>query len=373
MTGDESVDALVVGGGFFGAAIACHLTRERGLRRVVVVEREANLLARASFANQARVHNGYHYPRSFTTAFRSRVNLPWFLRDYPDAVRRDFTKIYAIARTGSKVSARQFERFCLGIGAAIEPADPAICGLFDPHFVERVYRVEECAFDASRLREILTAGLVAAGVEARCGQRVTRIVPNSGRFDVSVASGDEVLRLMRAKLVFNCTYSGLNHLGFAGGVMARSGLKHEIAELALIRPPSALAGLGITVMDGPFFSLMPFPALGLHTLSHVRYTPHCDWADSPSVDPYVRLEEYHKETRVNRMLRDVVRWLPSMADAEPRGSLFEVKTVLTRNESDDGRPILFERHGEYPGLFSVLGGKIDNVYDILERLRAETL
>ena len=26
-------------------------------------------------------------------------------------------------------------------------------------------------------------------------------------------------------------------------------------------------------MCGPFFSAMPFPARGLHTLSHVRYTP----------------------------------------------------------------------------------------------------
>ena len=49
-------------------------------------------------------------------------------------------------------------------------------------------------------------------------------------------------------------------------------------------------------------------------------------------------------------------------------SLFEVKTILAKNESDDGRPILFEKHATLPGCYSVLGGKIDNIYDVLEML-----
>jgi hypothetical protein len=32
---------------------------------------------------------------------------------------------------------------------------------------------------------------------------------------------------------------------------------------------------------------------------------------------------------------------------------------------------LFEKHSELPGCYSVLGGKIDNIYDVLEKLDAE--
>ncbi|HEY0588257.1 MAG TPA: FAD-dependent oxidoreductase, partial [Pseudoduganella sp.] len=119
----REVDAVVIGGGFYGAAIAIYLAKQRGLRRVVLLERETKLLGRASYHNQARVHNGYHYPRSFTTAFRSRVNLPKFVRDWPEAVKMDFIKLYAIARRNSKVTAKQFERFCNEIGAKIQPAE----------------------------------------------------------------------------------------------------------------------------------------------------------------------------------------------------------------------------------------------------------
>ncbi|MEO8408657.1 MAG: D amino acid oxidase (DAO) family protein, partial [Oxalobacteraceae bacterium] len=125
------------------------------------------------------------------------------------------------------------------------------------------------------------------------------------------------------------------------------------------------------VMDGPFFSMMPFPARGLHTLSHVRYTPHLHWKDELGIDPYQKLDHYDRATRVDRMVRDVGRYLPAVFDAKYIDSLFEVKTVLVKNEGDDGRPILFEKHSELPGCYSVLGGKIDNIYDVLEKLDAE--
>jgi hypothetical protein len=125
-------------------------------------------------------------------------------------------------------------------------------------------------------------------------------------------------------------------------------------------------------MDGPFFSIMPFPARDLHTLSHVRYTPHNNWVDQPGLDPYQRMESYHCETRVERMMRDVSRYMPAIADAKYVESLFEVKTILVKNEGDDGRPILFERHNLMPNCYSILGGKIDNIYDVLEKLDAES-
>ncbi|WP_431274094.1 FAD-dependent oxidoreductase [Variovorax ureilyticus] len=81
-------DAIVIGGGFYGATIAIYLTEHRGLKRVALIERESGLMRRASHNNQARVHNGYHYPRSFITAFRSRVNLPRFVRDWPEIVKK---------------------------------------------------------------------------------------------------------------------------------------------------------------------------------------------------------------------------------------------------------------------------------------------
>lgn len=68
------------------------------------------------------------------------------------------------------------------------------------------------------------------------------------------------------------------------------------------------------------------------------------------------------------MIADAARLVPSLRSAQWRRSLFEIKTVLVRNETDDGRPVLLRREALHPRFFSVLGAKIDNVYDILARL-----
>ncbi len=372
----DRCDAVVIGGGFYGTAIASYLVRTRGLRRVALVEREPVLLSRASFHNQARVHNGYHYPRSFTTAYRSRVNLPRFVRDWPQAVRRDFQALYAIARRNSKVTARQFERFCREIGARLKPAPAVQQRLFEPRLVEQVFEVEECAFDATALRRWAEQSLREDAVELHFSTRVCA-VDRRGEGGLRVrlrpvggATGSGAERVLESRLVVNCTYSGLNQIG-GDWAPTHQRLKHELTEMALVDCPPALRDLGITVMDGPFFSLMPFPSRGLHTLSHVRYTPHLHFSDEPGMDPYQRLADAERASRFDRMQRDVARYLPSIAQARQVDSLFEVKTVLVKNEGDDGRPILFERHEALPGCYSVLGGKIDNIYDALERLDAE--
>ncbi|WP_439865496.1 FAD-dependent oxidoreductase [Pseudomonas antarctica] len=364
----SSHDAIIIGGGFYGAAIAAYLVKQRGLKRVVLIEREPALLTRASYNNQARVHNGYHYPRSFTTAYRSRINLPRFVQDWSSAVKQDFTKLYAIARRNSKVTARQFERFCRDIGADFRVADPTLRRLFEPRLIEEVYIVKEYVFDATRLASLAEQELTQGGVEILYDTCVTAVSKGLDTpLQVAIRDQQGSMRLLTGRFVFNCTYSGLNQLfGDFSGVC--SGLKQEITEMALMQMPEALCGLGVTVMDGPFFSLMPFPACGLHTLSHVRYTPHMHWHDQRGTDPYEKLKRYHKETRVDRMVRDAARYMPELLNAEYKKSLFEVKTVLTKNESDDGRPILFEKHMDLPGCYSVLGGKIDNIYDVLEKL-----
>ncbi len=368
-----SQDAIVIGGGFYGVVIAIYLARQRGFQRVTLVERERTLLTRASYNNQARVHNGYHYPRSFTTAYRSRINLPHFVRDWGDAVARDFTKVYAIARRNSKVTARQFERFCQNIGAPTQAASPALRALFEPRLIEEVFEVEEYAFNAAKLAQWAERELHESGVQVVLGTTVTAIArAPEQRLQLSARSRDGAETELGCRYLFNCSYSGLNQLGgdFPG---TQTPLKHEITEMALVEAPTVLQGLGVTVMDGPFFSLMPFPARGLHTLSHVRYTPHLHWDDQRGLDPHRKLAEYERRSRFDRMVRDVGRYMPAVQEARYVESLFEVKTTLAKNEGDDGRPILFERHESLPGCYSILGGKIDNIYDAIDKLEQEEL
>src|SRR5262249_20151249 len=118
----EAYDRLVIGAGFFGLHGA-HLFAGQGLRVAIADAKEAPMLS-ASQINQARVHNGYHYPRSVTTAKSSAEYYDRFTTEFSHCINHEFTQIYAVAGAQSLISARGFLRFCGWTGIPAEQIDP---------------------------------------------------------------------------------------------------------------------------------------------------------------------------------------------------------------------------------------------------------
>jgi hypothetical protein len=143
--------------------------------------------------------------------------------------------------------------------------------------------------------------------------------------------------------------------------------------MALVQMPSSWKDRALTVMDGPFFSLVPFPSEGLHTLSHVRYTPQVRWEDGdPTQVVYpskADLENYKSTFR--EMKADLVRYVPELSEITYQKSIREIKTVLAKVDMTDSRPVLVRRDFGIQGYFCVLGGKIDNISDVIEELNVQ--
>lgn len=362
-------DAVVIGGGFYGCAIALELTTY--FDRVALLEKEADLMQRASYVNQARIHQGYHYPRSILTALRSRVNFKRFVAEFSDCVYNDFDKYYAIGRVSSKVSAEQFRLFCQRIDAPVQAAPKSIRQLFNRDLIEDVFTVKEWAFDSVKLKLMMLDKLAPATVDVALNTQVVRLMTQANGMQLTCAQeqGD---RKLQTRYVFNCTYSQINQI-LDASQLALIPLKHEYTEMALVQAPDPIRQMGITVMDGPFFSIMPFPARGLHSLSHVRYTPHHYWQDRMG-DPYIDAHRYFQEVKPKsqhvHMIKDAQRYIPVLSECQYQDSIWEVKTVLPQSEVDDSRPILFRQSDQIPNFISIMGGKIDNIFDIRENLKS---
>lgn len=351
----------MIGGGYFGCTLAVHL-RLLG-RSVVLVEREDDILQRASRHNQARIHRGYHYPRSLRTGLRSSANYERFVSDHADAVDERVTSIYAIARRNSRVSASQFRLFCERIGAPIQPPDPAIEALFDPGLVEAVFTVQEAVFDSTTIAGRLRSQMATLGVQVHLGEEVDRIEPSRHGLLVNTTTPDRLAKHLATE-VYVCAYAATNALLDRCGLRPIP-LRRQETELVLVRLLPALAGVGITVMDGPFFSVLPFPGRsGTHSLTHVRFTPRQrsgEWVSAESDRPPGSAFTY--------MVHDAMRYVPSLGMAEYVASVRETKVFPAFDGDNDGRPIVIHRPAEMPGLTFIVGGKIDNAYDMLDDLR----
>jgi len=355
-------DYIVIGGGFYGCCLALYLRSISD--RVLLVEAGDALMTRASRVNQARVHTGFHYPRSAITAVKSMLLHQKFVKDFPEAVVDDFQMLYAVARRRSKITAKKFHRMFRDIGAPIELARPDQRALFNDDRVEDVFSCFEVAFDYSVLARGMARRLEQAGVEVRLSTALANLENQPRGIVAGLSDGSEVT----ARYAFNITYSQINTV-LAKADLPPASLKHEVAEIALVEPPEELKGAAVTVMDGPFFSCMPYPAADLYSLTHVRYTPHESWADHEARDPYAHFAATDPETRYAFMLRDAQLYMPCLSGARYERSIYDVKTVLIKNEQDDGRPILYHQKPEDSRVISILGGKIDNIYDLFDAVK----
>lgn len=368
---NEKEKVLVVGGGFFGLYLAWFLSQLN--YKVLLFEAESDFMAHASFHNQARVHQGYHYPRSVLTALRSRETFERFVAEFPDSVYRDFDKYYLIGKHLGKVSSSQFYNFFRRIGCPITRADGKIFDLVNKNYISDCFLTKEFAFDSTCLKHQLLDRLASTGAELFLNHKAIKVQRGEGReLLLTVEDKNKEIKMFSAQNIFNCTYSGLNLIPFASRLSVIP-LKHELTEMVLVNVPEEISHMGITVMCGPFFSVMPFPAVRdngvpVHSFSHVRYTPHYEWYDSKDTLGYAHLKD-QQNSAWTYMLKDASRYMPILENCKFKRSLWEIKTVLPRSEVDDSRPILAKFNYGLEGFHCIMGGKIDNIYDAVESVK----
>lgn len=354
---NEGFDVAIIGGGIYGCILALHF--KKTYKKVVLIEKEADLLLKASYNNQARIHNGYHYPRSFITALRSHINYKRFILDFRDCVVDNSQMVYAIASNNSKITTHQFLKFCQQIGSPVNRVSKKIKDLFDERLINDAFLVDEAVFNAAKLRDILKEKLNLAKVKIKYSTEAVKVIKQGKDITIQLKNGQTIF----SNLVLNCSYSNINTI-LQNSNLAQLPLKHELTEMPLLEMPDELKKIGITIMDGPFFSIMPFPDKKLHTMHHVRYTPITSNIDVNESFP----SNLHIESNAIFMIKDAQRYIPLLKKVKYKGSLYETKTVLIFNEISDARPILFKKNYGIKNFFIIMGGKIDNIYDIVQEL-----
>src|SRR5688572_27903552 len=101
MSRASAIDYLVIGGGFYGCSLALFLRSVSD--KIIVVEAGGALMIRAFLLIQARMHTGFHYPRSAMTLVRSMTLHRRFADDFPELIHDDFLTLSAIPRRRSKI------------------------------------------------------------------------------------------------------------------------------------------------------------------------------------------------------------------------------------------------------------------------------
>ncbi len=367
-------DKIIIGGGLYGlyAALKCG---EKG-QKVLVLERDSSAFMRGTYINQARVHMGYHYPRSYSTAIKSAHYFQRFCKDYSFCLHTGFDQIYATSSHFSWTNAFEFKKFC---GAAdIRCEDVFTTKYFNEGMCDGAFLTTEYAYDAQVLKNwFLEKILALPNIEIRYDCRVQTIERQSKNWQVKVERDNMTFE---SSFLLNATYASVNDI-HALLDLPPFQIKYEKCEIILCEVDEKLKNTGITVMDGPFFSLMPFGQTGLHSLTSVTFTPHETSYDVtatfPCQDDSDRLcspgnlyncnECPAKPASAWPYMNQLARkYLKDEFGFTYKTSLFSMKPILKASEIDDSRPTVVRKMSDEPCLYSVLSGKINTVYDLDE-------
>ena len=330
----------VIGGGVFGATAAVDLARAGA--QVDLLEARDDILHGATARCQARLHRGYHYPRSDATAAAAREAAPEFEARYPEAIRTA-AHHYVIA-DDSKVSADEYLAFLDRMSLPYRVVEP-----LQVHHAQLTVRVPESFVDVDVLRRLLRRDLILSGVQIHLGQRVE---PDVAGYDLTVVA----------------TY---------GQPWSRP-LRYEVCEVALVEVPR-YAGQSFVVLDGDHVSLDPYGKV--HMLYDVANSVH-----RAEVDGGITGAKYNEllntwgpvrtsQTNVNAMLINAGRHLRGVELGGQgvviyHGSLFSVRAVLPDVDATDERPTLVERDGN---VISILSGKICTAVSTARQVTASAM
>ena len=255
----KKYDKIIIGAGLYGlySAVYCGKKGEN----ILVLECDDVPFARRTYINQARVHMGYHYPRSISTASKSRNYFDRFCRDYPESIKEDFTKIYATSANFSWTNKEQFEKFCHDTDIPCERISNT--KYFKEGMCDGTFLTKEYTYDWRILRDLLLKDIEKLeNITVRYNSFITKIENTGEEYVLTLKDGES----FSAGYVLNSTYASVNQINSMAGFETFP-IKYELCEIILCTVDEKLKDTGITVMDGPFFSIMPFGKTGYHSLT----------------------------------------------------------------------------------------------------------
>jgi len=338
---------LVVGGGIFGTTASVALATS-GFN-VTLHEELDSIMKCASDINQYRLHRGYHYPRSKSTAQECLDGLKSFKRKYgASVVDGDVNHFYAISSRDSLVSSGEYTKFLDEMGLEYNLHEPF-------NGTDLTVEVGEELFDSEKLKVQVTQKMKGVGVNVVLNKHTTE--EDFDDYDYVVIA----------------TYAKINEL-----LDESIQYQYEVVEKPVVKLPEQYKNKSMVVMDGPFMCLDPYKD-GYHVLGHVEHAIHStNVGDYPMVlnkhiVEYLNNGVVHNPhvTKINKFIEAGMEFFEDFDKLEHIGSMFTIRTVLAHREHDDARPTIVtqEAHNVYTIFSGKIGTCVQAANELVRRLQ----
>jgi hypothetical protein len=287
-----------------------------------------------------------------------------FKEKYHDCVMGQFENAYFIASEGSLTSPQDYLKFCNDLGLNYKEIEMRNFPV-EIHGVDFGIFCEEVVYDSKLIKSSVLRALDQSNVSIALKTSIHDAQFDHCGINLIDYHGD----VTSAQVVINATYSDINRLTQNLGYDISEN-QYEYTAVPIIEldiPP-----IGVTIMDGPFFTLLPYGVSGKYLLYGVNNSvirrvtsqqmPQI-WHD-PETAPFNALNQ-------GRFFEDmktaVASFMPIINQAKLSGFLQGPRMVLAKKDDTDARPSvinIFE--DKYMTIFS---GKIDHSIWVADEIK----
>ena len=269
----------ILGAGFYGCHLAVVL--HKAGHEVVVFESATDIFTGASGSIPARIHLGFHYPRSLETRRSCQKHVPEFMQIYGEFTNAVDKNVYAIAADSSLVDFQQYARSMRTDNLTCISIPPKSLGLQN---VEGALLTDERHIVTDDVKKFFKNYLETFGLILY--SQVTSII-DSPAYDLTI----------------DATFCANNRASVD---------RYEPCVVGLLKGPTDIA---VTIMDGPFGSVYPWnEGKGLCSMSSAKWTPlsrTCGtWQEAKNVLNTVTSE--YKMQCVANMVTDMATYYPAI-------------------------------------------------------------
>ncbi len=353
----------IIGGGVFGILTALEVAK-RGYA-VIIFEKEKEIMMGASLVNHGRIHMGYHYPRDKKTVVQSLESKEPFENFFGKSVVRKINNHYMVAKEGSMTNHDNFLSFCKKMDLPYKISWPSGLKIIRGKIAVST-KVPETILDANNMRSFLIKKISNENnITLLTNSEVVNIKKDNEGFVVSYKLGNKEEIANCAALV-NATYGAINHINNLLGLPLQT-FQYELCELPVTFVP--WKNTGWMIMDGPFFSAMPFG----YSENHLFYDVELSVLER-TIGKFPNFKfgiNYYntKKRREERFNKYKEKWKPWIGETESWKYLYSMyitRIVLSKAEKTDTRPTIIKEL--LPGFWQIFSGKIATSVPIAEEV-----
>ena len=345
----------IIGGGIFGILTALEVAK-RGYT-VIIFEKEKEIMMGASLVNHGRIHMGYHYPRDEKTVVQSLESKEPFEKFFGKSVVRKINNHYMVAKEGSMTNHHDFLSFCKKMNLPHKIAWPSGLKIAREKIAVST-KVPENILDANNMKSFLLKKITSeSNITLLTNSEVVNLKKTNTGFSVSYRLGKKEGITNCAALV-NATYGAINHINNMLRLPLQT-FQYELCELPVTFVPS-WKDVGWMIMDGPFFSAMPFG----YSKNHLFYDVELSVLERiigkfPNFKFGINYYNARKkrEERFNKYKEKWKSWIVGeIENWKHLYSMYVTRIVLHKTEKTDTRPTIVKEL--LPGFWQIFSGKV---------------